>query len=120
MDGRREGADQQQQEGEGLIVLRVIGWLLILAALILLGRDIVAWIHLGRWVAMPAGQLWHDLSPNSLGLAQAAIERHVWKPLWNPVIFTILRQPASLVFAAPGLLLLLVARRSRRRRRFLR
>jgi hypothetical protein len=99
-----------------LIVLRVIGWLLILAALILLGRDIVAWIHLGRWVAMPAGQLWHDLSPNSLGLAQAAIERHVW----NPVIFTILRQPAWLVFAVPGLVLLLAARRSRRRRRFLR
>lgn len=101
-----------------MIVLRVIGWLLILAALITLGRDIVGWIHQGHWMATPAGKLWYDLSPGSLNLVQAVIERHIWKTLWNPILLTLLLQPVWLDLGIPGLLLVLSSRRSRRRRRF--
>jgi hypothetical protein len=100
-----------------LVVLRVIGWLLVLAALIALGWDIYHWIHDGHWLATPAGKTWYQLSPGSLNLLQAVIERHIWKTLWNPIILTVLLQPVWLVLGLPGLLLALVPR-PRKRRRF--
>jgi hypothetical protein len=63
------------------------------------------------------GKLWYQLSPGSLNLMQAVIERHVWKTLWDPIILTVLLQPVWLVLGIPGLLLALLAR-SRKRRRF--
>ena len=100
-----------------MIVLRVIGWLLLLAALVALGWDIFNWIQDGHWLATPTGKAWYRLSPGSLNLMQAVIERHVWKTLWDPVILTVLLQPVWLVLAVPGLLLVIFAR-SRKRRRF--
>ena len=106
--------------GAGLVVLRVIGWLLILLALLFLGRDLFMWHENGRWAPLLAGKIWHDLSPDTLGLAQAGIERHVWKPLWNPAILTLLLQPSWLVLGVPGILLAVMPQRSRNRRRFAR
>jgi len=101
-----------------VVVLRVIGWLLILAALALLGRDVLRWVASGHWAATPTGKLWYQLSPNSLGLLQAGIERHVWRPLWNDGIFPILLQPVWLVLGVAGIVLVALFRRSRKRRRF--
>jgi hypothetical protein len=106
--------------GAGLVVLRVIGWLLILSALLFLGRDLFVWHESGYWAPLLVGKVWHDLSPDTLGLAQAGIERHVWKPLWDPVIFTLLLRPCWLVLGVPGILLAVLPRRSRKRRRFAR
>ena len=103
-----------------MVVLRAIGWLLILLALVFLGRDLLFWYEDGRWAPLLAGKLWHDLSPGTLGLAQAGIERHVWKPLWNPVIFSLLLLPSWLVLGVPGIVLSALPRRSRKRRRFAR
>ena len=89
-----------------MTVLRVIGWLLIAAALVLLGRDLVEWRATGHWAAASAGKVWYDLSPGSLNLLQAVIERHIWRPLWPPILWVLLR-PAWLVLAAPGLILVL-------------
>jgi len=101
-----------------VVVLRVIGWLLILVALVLLGRDVYAWATSGHWAATLTGKIWHDLSPGSLGLLQAGIERHVWRPLWNDGIFPLLLQPAWLVLGVLGIVLAILSRRSRKRRRF--
>jgi hypothetical protein len=52
---------------------------------------------------MALGSRWYGLSPGSLNLSQAIIERYVWPPLWNPGITTILLWPAwalPLVFGA--------------------
>jgi hypothetical protein len=81
-----------------------------LAALMYISPDPLAIIPAHRWA-------WYRLSPGSLNLMQAVIERHVWKTLWDPVILTVLLQPVWLVLALPGLLLALFAR-SRKRRRF--
>jgi hypothetical protein len=101
-----------------VIILRVIGWLLILAALVLLGRDVYGWLAAGHWKATLAGEVWHSLSPNSLALLQPAIERHIWPPLWHHVVLPILIQPAWLVLGILGVLLLIIPRRARKRRRF--
>jgi hypothetical protein len=100
-----------------LIVLRVVGWLLLLAALLALGWDVFSWIQSGHWHATPTGKAWYEISPASLNLMQAVIERHVWKTLWDPIILTVLLQPLWLVLGLPGLLLAFLAR-SRKRRRF--
>jgi len=105
--------------GAGLVILRAIGWLLILLALLLLGHDLLFWYEDGRWTPLLAGKLWRDLSPGTLGLAQAGIERHVWKPLWNPGILTLLL-PSWLMLGVPGVVLSALPRRNRKRRRFAR
>ncbi|HZT20825.1 MAG TPA: hypothetical protein VFA23_15550 [Dongiaceae bacterium] len=100
-----------------MTVRRVIGWLLIAAALFYLARDLVHLIHMGRWTATPAGKVWYGISPGSLNLLQAGIERHVWKPLWTAILWVLLR-PIWVVLGVPGLLLALWPRRAKRRRRF--
>ena len=101
-----------------MIVLRVVGWLLILAALVLLGRDFYLWFASGHWAATLAGKLWHQLSPDTLDRLQAGIERHVWPRLWSDVIAPVLQQPAWLVLGVAGLVLAVIPRRGRKRRRF--
>jgi hypothetical protein len=100
-----------------VVVLRVIGWLLLVAALLVLGWDIFFCIHDGRIAFQSAGAAWYRVSPGSMNLIQAVIERHIWKTLWNPVIETVLRLPLWLVLGIPGLLLAFLAR-TRKRRRF--
>ncbi|HEY2890875.1 MAG TPA: hypothetical protein VGJ31_09620 [Dongiaceae bacterium] len=102
-----------------MVVLRVIGWLLIVAALLALGWDLFFWIHSGQFEFQSAEAAWHGVSPGSMDRIQALIENHLWKTLWNPVIETVLRLPLWLVLGIPGLLLAFLAR-TRRRRRFAR
>ena len=94
-----------------MVVLRFLGWLLIILALAVLLNDAWHAWQVGRWSMMQAGQLWFDLDRDSLQLAQPAIERHVARWLWFPVIATILQWPAALVLGVPGVLLVLLARR---------
>jgi hypothetical protein len=105
------------QWGAGLTVLRVIGWLLIVIAVIFLGRDLYLWIHDGKWVATSGGMLWGRISLDSLERFQAVVERRLWAPLWTPILW-ILLQPVWLLLAIPGVILALLRRRPRRRRRF--
>ena len=100
------------------MVIRVFGWLLILVALTLLGRDVYAWVQSGHWAATLTGKLWSQFSPDSLSLLQAAIEHHVWRPLWTNGIAPILLQPVWLVLGVAGIVLVALFRRSRKRRRF--
>ena len=95
-----------------MVVLRLIGWLLVAAALALLVREAYGWLTDGQWNVVPAGQVWFDLHKNSLLLVQPAIERYLWTGLWN-IVETILTWPAWLVLGIPGVLLALPPRRRR-------
>jgi hypothetical protein len=96
-----------------MVVLRLIGWLLIAAALALLVREAYLWLTTDSWDIVPAGQVWFDLHKDSLLLVQPAIERYLWTGLWN-VVETILTWPVWLVLGVPGLVLALLPRRRRR------
>ena len=91
-----------------MIIGRVIGWLLLVAALIVLGRDIMGWFDTGSFTPIAAGQLWSQLSPSSVESAQ--------QRLWNPIL-DLLAWPAVLVLGIPGLVLSALFR-PRMRRRF--
>ena len=99
-----------------MIVLRVIGWLLIAAALLALGWDLFFWFHDGHFAPTPAGRLWYMVSPRSFNFAEHTISGLISKSFWNSAIMAVLKQPMLFVAGIPGLLLALVARRRRRRR----
>lgn len=94
---------------------RVLGWLLVLLALVVLVVDVVTWARTGAWRLDALGEIWAQLHRDSLLLAEPAIDRHVWPGLWQAVILPILLLPAAPFLAVFGLLLLLVFRRRRKR-----
>jgi len=93
---------------------RVLGWLLLLGAMVVVARDILRFVETDAYAAIVLGELWFDLHVGSLNLAQAVIQRYLHPALWDPAIVWLLRLPAWLVFAVPGLVLTVLCRRRRR------
>ena len=63
-------------------------------------------IHGGN-VVLLAGEVWYVLSPSSINLVQAVIERYVWAPLWADVFLPILQMPFWLFCGALTIIFLL-------------
>lgn len=78
---------------------RIIGAALGLAAVAVAVIDLAG---PGRLRAL--GEWWFTLSPDSLQLLQPAIERHVARWLWDPVLLTLLEQPLAVILAVLALL----------------
>jgi len=101
-----------------MTLCRLVGWLFLGAALLLLGAETVRSLEAGGWAMLALGELWFALDPASLNGAQAAVQRYLHPALWDPGAIFILRGPAW----APPLLLAVVLfwacrRRHGRRRR---
>lgn len=104
-----------------MIVLRVFGWLFLLAGVAAFGRDLLRFFEADSTFRLSAlGELWYALAPGSLNLSQAVIQRYLWAPLWDPGLITVLLWPAVLVLGGIGLVLLVLGgfRRSRHRYRY--
>jgi hypothetical protein len=93
-----------------MIVGRVIGWLVLLAGLSVLTRDVMVWVDRKIWAPVALGQLWYELSRSSLNLVQAVIQRYVSAFLWNPIIVSVLLCWAFAVLIALGAAFLLIFR----------
>lgn len=105
-----------------MIVSALIGWILILGAAFALGRQAHLWWQSGTFEPLALGQLWYDLDPGSLNLAQAVVQRYLLPELWDPGIITLLQWPSWAVLGIPGIGLTALSwptrgRRRRRRRR---
>ena len=98
------------------LVVRIIGLLFAAVAVMVAGIELARSIQTGKWVTIPLGKLWYDLSPGSLNLTQAIIQRYLAPQIWEPGIVTVLTWPAWAVFGGLGAVLLilssLIARRS--------
>src|SRR6201984_2027893 len=97
------------------MVARLIGWILFLAGLAVLARDAFVWIETKHWAPIALGQLWYDLSPSSLNLVQAVVQRYIHPFLWDPIIVTILLWWGFAVLMVLGLLILAVSGRRAQR-----
>ena len=97
---------------------RIIGWLLLLLAILAAGAEIVRSLEAGSWQPLALGYLWFTADAGSLNLVQAVVERYLLPSLWDPVAITILRMPTWLVLAVPAVILLLISRRRKQRRWF--
>jgi hypothetical protein len=94
-------------------VSRFLGlWLLagaVVAAVIDGSKSIAA----SRFVMTTVGEAWFQVHRNSLGLAQAALERHVSPVLWDPVVVSILFLPLAVVLLVIASLLLAIGKPKR-------
>ena len=100
-----------------MIVCRIFGWILVLAALGALAYEVMAAVNSqGGWRTLTLGEMWFRLHSPSLNGAQAGIQRYVAPWLWEPVITTVLLWPGWLVFGIPGLLATVFCRKRHRHR----
>lgn len=99
------------------MITRIIGALLILAALVAAGIEVAQWISTGAYKPITLGGVWYDVHRASLNASQAGIQRYVAPWLWDPVIVWVLVKPAWTTVGLPGLLLLWLGRPKKRRRR---
>jgi len=97
-----------------MFIGRLIGWILVAAALAVAGRDLMGWWDTGSYQPIAAGALWAQLHPDSLQLFQPAVQRYLLPALWDQAVVPVLLAPAFLVLAVPGILFLLLFRRRRR------
>ena len=98
-----------------MVFLRIFGtWFLLVAVIALVYDGTRTLASSDGLVVTALGEHWFRLHPSSLGLAQAAIERHVHPFLWDPVILTILQMPAWVVLGVIGLGLYLLGRKRKR------
>lgn len=95
---------------------RMLGFILLVAAFATLVVDGSRSIANDRFTLTPAGQTWYDVDRESIGLAQAVVQRYTLPYLWDPVIQTILTWPTVAVLGIPGLALWAVSLRRGRRR----
>src|SRR5579863_9172793 len=103
-----------------MVIGRVIGWILLFAAAVVLVRDLIAWLDSGAIAPIALGQLWADIDGPSLDGIHAAIRHDL--PEWlAPRIDRALTQTWAMpALAAIGALVLWAFRRrggTRRRRR---
>jgi hypothetical protein len=90
---------------------RLIGWIIFLAGLAVLARDVFVWIDTKHWAPIALGQLWFDLNRSSLNLVQAVVQRYLHPFLWDPIIVTVLLWWAFAVLMVLGLLILALSGR---------
>jgi predicted membrane protein len=87
---------------------RLIGWIIFLAGVSVLVRDVLVWLDTKRWAPIAVGQLWYDFNRSSLNLVQAVVQRYIHPFLWDPVIVTVLLWWAFAVLMILGLVILAV------------
>ncbi len=98
------------------------GWLFVLATFAVAAWEFIARDPEKGFQLRPAGQMWFLIDRDSLGLVQVVVERYIWPPLWDPVLFSLLQLPSIVIPLVPALVLLtlcyLRVRHRRKRRRF--
>ncbi len=95
-------------------LLRLAGLIIFAASFIALVADGISSLAADRIVTTPLGQTWFSLSPDSLNLAQAVVQRYVHPYLWDPVIQSVLLWPTFAVGGVVGILLVLLGSVRRR------
>ncbi|HEX9491201.1 MAG TPA: hypothetical protein VF930_13010 [Stellaceae bacterium] len=98
-----------------ILIGRIIAVLLLIGAALVTLQDAIGWYTTGVFEPTVVGTLWHKYSPNTLLLAQPAIQRHVSPWLWDNVIIHVLLFWAAPTLAVPALILLWQTRGRRRR-----
>lgn len=96
-----------------MLLLRLLGGWSLLVALVAFFNDLILSGRQDAFVTTSLGKHWFALSPTTLNLTQAGLERHVHPVLWDPVLTSLLVLPAALVFAVLGVVLYVLGRRRR-------
>jgi hypothetical protein len=98
-----------------MIVARIVGWLLLVAAIAVLVMDVAASRGEAPFVATSLGEAWAGVNANSLVGFGALVENRIDPDLWVDVVLPILGWPVAAVAGAPGALLAILCRPRRKR-----
>ena len=98
-----------------MLIIRLIGWIFVIAALIILLIELRFWFTSGEWHLNPIGQLWYQLHAESLNIAQAIIQRYLHPSIWDPWIVAILLTPGWPTFSTIGAVIIILCRVTSRR-----
>ena len=98
-----------------MIIGRIIGWIVFIAALPVLATDVLLWIESGYWVPLALGQLWYNLDRSGLTLVHlslvgAVVERDLGRYAWDPIMATVLSCWAFVGLMALGTLIMTLFR----------
>jgi len=91
------------------LILRTISLLALIMAVITGVQDAIRSVATSQIVITSLGSAWYSVSPDTLNLAQAVIQRKIHPYLWDPVMQWILLRPAWSVFLVLALLFYLIA-----------
>ncbi|WP_417515318.1 hypothetical protein [Minwuia sp.] len=102
-----------------MIIVRLIGYILLLAGLVALGAEVLVSLEAGSWTPISLGQRWAEFFGfDSILAIQNGLQRYLHPFLWDPLLQSVFEAPAWLPLVVLGLLILLVSRRRRTRRMF--
>ncbi|WP_453962257.1 hypothetical protein [Amorphus suaedae] len=90
--------------------LRLLGWGLFLAGLAAGAYDVFHSVQIGHNDSTSLGEWWYALSPGSLNLSQAVVQRYISPALWDPYIQGLLIAPGWAVLSVLGIVVLVLAR----------
>lgn len=93
------------------MILRILTVLFLAATIAAAANDV-----LSQGGMASLGQVWFALSPETLNLSQAVIQRYLSPELWDPGIIWLLGQPATVAFGLIALVFFLAAWAFTRRR----
>jgi hypothetical protein len=95
-------------------ICRILALVALSLALIAAVLDITRSIADSALIMTPLGVDWFNLSPATLNISQATIQRYVSPFLWDPVIQTILLSPTWFVFGVLWLVFALLGRQPKK------
>lgn len=81
-----------------MIVGRILGRIIILAALAIAGLGLWLWAT-GEDMTAVAGEFWFQHGAAGLNLTQAIVQRYLHPALWDAVFVPLLKRPAYEAFA---------------------
>ncbi len=91
-----------------MVVLRALGWLLVLAAAVIGVYEIAEYIDNGDPSLTTLGELWLKVHASSLNAMQAFVQRELHEDIWTSTIQPVLVQPALYLFGGTALFCLVV------------
>ncbi len=97
-----------------MLVLRFIGSLFLLGAVIALTADLSRPSRPGVATLSSVHKHWSDLAPQSLAGAETAVATRTHRLVWDPGVTTLLAIPAFVSFGALAILFLYLGRPRRR------
>ena len=112
------GMDKLGAMRRRVIIGRVVGGVLMLAAVVALSVELYRWASGGEYLVLSIGEIWVAINANSLVGFGAVIEQRISPWLWLEVIVRLLTLPAGLVLGVSGGLVLWGFRHRRRRPMF--
>jgi hypothetical protein len=95
-----------------MVLVRFIGWALLLIGLVVLGRDLIAWYDSGILAPLSLGDLWRQVNSSSL----VQLEGGLAPSLWN-ILRRVLLLWAAPILVVPGIMLVWGNQRERHARR---